>query len=240
MNNRQKWLRGLAWVAPAFLVFVAPAWVVIAEEARSNDPDPARFAEGIEAFARWDTKNAWPRDAVLFVGSSSIRMWRTREAFPELPVINRGFGGAHISDVNHFFDQVVKPYAPRVIVFYCGDNDIAAGKSPERVFDDYQAFVRRVRAVFEETQIVYLPIKPSASRWKFWPQMQEANALIKASIEKDERQSYVDIATPLLGDDGQPRAELFLADKLHLSDAGYRIWNDVLRTHLSAMRTAAP
>jgi lysophospholipase L1-like esterase len=163
-------------------------------------------------------------------------MWETREAFPDWPVINRGFGGAHISDVNHYFDQVVKPYAPRTIVFYCGDNDIAAGKSPQQVSADYATFARRVRGEWPQTRIVYLPIKPSVSRWKHWPQMQEANALIRALIAGDALQSYLDVATPMLGGDGQPRKELLLDDGLHMNAAGYKLWNDALKAHIEALK----
>lgn len=225
----------MRWVFPALLLIIGPQSVPAEVDAGAADPDPQRFAKAIEAFERWDAKNTWPADAVLFVGSSSMRMWPTREAFPDLPVINRGFGGAHISDVVHYFDQVVRPYSPRVIVFYCGDNDIAAGKTPQQVYDDYREFVQRVRAVFPATHIVYLPIKPSESRWNHWPRMQEANALIQTIIREDPAQSSVDVATPLLGTDGKPKAEYFLGDKLHLSDAGYRVWNDALRAHLATI-----
>ncbi|MBN1362511.1 MAG: hypothetical protein JW993_18080 [Sedimentisphaerales bacterium] len=129
------------------------------------NPDPNRFAGEIEAFAQWDSKNAIPADPILFVGSSSIRLWKTHESFPELPIVNRGFGGAHISDVVHFADRIVLPYAPRLIVFYAGDNDVAAGKSASRVLCDYRRFVELVHAKLPETRIIFISIKPSSSRW---------------------------------------------------------------------------
>jgi lysophospholipase L1-like esterase len=210
----------------AGLAVLAIGSVVVAKNP-TPDPDPQRFAKGIAAFERWDRKNAWPADPILFVGSSSIRMWPTRESFPRLPVLNRGFGGAHISDVNHYFDRVVAPYSPQAIVFYCGDNDISAGKTPERVLADYRRFVDLVRARFPNTVILYIPIKPSTNRWKHWPRMRTANALIAEFVATDDRQTVVDIVTPMLnGQAGPPAADLFLADGLHLSDQGYRIWNE--------------
>lgn len=197
------------------------------------DPDPARFAGEIEAFATWDSKNAFPHNAISFVGSSSIRMWRSAESFPDLPVINRGFGGAHISDVNHFVDQVALKYKPRIIVFYCGDNDIDGGKSPEQVRDDFKEFVTAVHGRLPNTRIVYLPIKPSPLRWEKWPQMQEANALIEQLAKNDAQLTYVDTATPMLGPDGRPRKELFLDDGLHMNAAGYQLWSDLLRGQLA-------
>lgn len=122
-----------------------------------GDPDPARFAKSpdgdevyIESFEYWDEKNSVPDDAVLFVGSSSIRKWPTSRYFPFVPVINRGFGGSHISDVNYYLDKTVLKYAPRAIVLYAGDNDIASGKSALRVFEDYKSFVARVNEKLAE------------------------------------------------------------------------------------------
>jgi len=188
-----------------------------------------RWEKTISQFEEWDSKNSYPADAVLFVGSSSIRMWRTRESFRGLPVINRGFGGSQISDVNYFIDRVVLKYRPRVIVFYAGDNDVAAGKSARRVFEDYRKFVKIVRDKLPKTAIIYIGIKPSGSRWRLWPVMAEANSLIKDFCGKDKRLLYFDSAMPLLGDDGKPNAKLFLNDKLHLNGEGYKIWTRLLR-----------
>jgi lysophospholipase L1-like esterase len=192
------------------------------------DPDPNRFAEEIKAFAEWDSKNATPVEPVLFVGSSSVRMWRTHDSFPDLPVVNRGFGGSHVSDVLHFATRLVIPYKPRVIVFYAGDNDIAAGKSARRVFEDYRKFVGIVHAKLPDARIIFISIKPSESRESFWPEMKKANELVQGLCGPDSHMLYADLATPLLGPDGKPRSELFLRDKLHLNAAGYKIWTQAL------------
>jgi lysophospholipase L1-like esterase len=194
----------------------------------TSAPAGFRFAEEIRRFAEWDRRNSFPKDAVLFVGSSSIRMWATRESFTQWPIINRGFGGSTVAEVNQAFDQVVLPYRAKVIVLYAGDNDIASGITPEQVRDDFAAFVRQVRQAQPDTPVVFLSIKPSASRWARWPAMQEANALIRTLCASQPHLTYVDVATPLLGDDGQPRAELFLPDRLHLSAAGYAEWTRIV------------
>jgi lysophospholipase L1-like esterase len=202
---------------------------VTAQEARRPNPDPQRFAAEIRAFEQWDRKNWAPQDAVLFVGSSSIRLWPTAESFPGVVLLNRGFGGAHISDVLHFSDRIVFKYRPRMIVFYAGDNDMAeADRSPRRVADDFQTFVRLVHERLPRTPILFLAIKPSVSRWRLWSQMQEANALIRELAEKDKLVQMVDTAPPLLGDDGRPRADLLQADGLHLNEAGYRAWTKIV------------
>src|SRR5215212_771989 len=116
-----------------FVLFCAVSWP--REFALSKEPvaavAPARFEAEIAAFESWDHQNAVPRDAILFVGSSTIRLWQTADGFPDLPVINRGFGGSTIPDVSRFAERIVFKYKPRTIVFYAGDNDIAASRAPE-------------------------------------------------------------------------------------------------------------
>lgn len=204
------------------------------------DPDPNRFAKEIEAFAQWDSKNAFPAAPVLFVGSSSIRMWRTAEGFPGLPVTNRGFGGSHISDVLHFLDRIVLPYKPKIIVFYAGDNDIAGKKSPQRVRDDYRKFVTLVGAELPEARFLFVTIKPSGRRWELWPEMNEANDLIRTFCEKDDRLFFADLGTPLLDSEGKPDDGFFLADRLHLNAKGYAAWNKALAPILKQALTSLP
>jgi len=208
---------------------MATATLCYAEGDGPADPDPNRFAKDVASFAAWDSKNAVPADPILFVGSSSIRMWRTHESFPDLPAINRGFGGSHISDVIHFSDRIVFPYAPRLIVFYAGDNDVAGGKKAARVFQDYRRFVHLVHNDSPDTSIIFIPIKPSGSRWSLWPEMNKANHLIRGLSQKDKRLFFVDLATPLLTADGTPDNSLFLKDQLHLNAKGYAVWTKALR-----------
>jgi len=187
-----------------------------------------RWEETIRVFEEWDRKNTFPSDAVLFVGSSSIRLWPTRECFGEFAVINRGFGGSQISEVNYFAGRIVLRYEPKVIVFYAGDNDVAAGKNARQVFDDYKEFVKLVHARLPETRIIYVGIKPSRSRWSLWPVMNEANMMIKDFSRKDGRLFYFDSATPLLDSDGKPNPAFFLKDQLHLNDKGYEVWTKLI------------
>ncbi len=200
------------------------------------DPDPHRFDAEIQRFVDWDRQNAVPREGVLFVGSSSIRGWMTAEYFPGLPVINRGFGGSHISDVIFFAEKIVLPYRPRVIVFYAGDNDVAAGKSAEQVLADYRQFVHRVAEKLPQAKIIYLPIKPSLARWDKWPEMEKANERIAQLSAENPRLYYADTATPMLGADGKPRTELLIEDGLHLTPAGYRLWTDIVAPMLEKLR----
>ncbi|MCG3127990.1 MAG: hypothetical protein CHACPFDD_02863 [Phycisphaerae bacterium] len=197
--------------------------------AQQAEPDPKRWSSAIQSFEEWDRKNSHPKDALLFVGSSTIVNWHTAQSFREWPVINRGFGGSHLAEVTHYADQVVLPYAPRAIVLYAGDNDIAAGRSAEQVSNDFAAFVARVRAKLPQTPIVFLSIKPSGARWAHWPTMQDANRRIAEQCRRGEKLTFVDVGAALLNDRGVPRDELFLSDRLHLNADGYAACERVLR-----------
>ncbi|MGE5293502.1 MAG: GDSL-type esterase/lipase family protein [Solirubrobacterales bacterium] len=221
------------------LVVLSVVSAATAQDARV-DPDPNRFAAEIKAFAEWDSKNAVPVEPVLFAGSSTARMWRTHESFPDLPVVNRGFGGSHISDVIHYAGQVVLPYKPQVIVFYAGDNDIAGGKSAERVAEDYRKFVALVHAQLPAVRIVFLSIKPSGQRWSLWPEASKANKLIEDFCKQNKRLFFADLTAPLLDGAGKPKPELFLADQLHLNSDGYAVWSQALRPILAQALATRP
>lgn len=200
--------------------------------ADAPDPDPGRFAESIKAFALWDSKNSFPDDAILFVGSSSVRYWPTATAFPGKPVINRGFGGSEISDVNHFYDQVIKPYAPTKILLYAGDNDIGGGKMADQVLEDYIELATMVQSDFPSTQLLFISIKPSKQRWNKWPMMVEANRMVREYADKHPNLDYADLATPLLNSDGKPK-DVYMDDGLHLNERGYLLWQQALAPHLN-------
>ncbi len=197
--------------------------------------DPALKWEGeMKRFAAMDEKKMPEKNGILFVGSSSIRMWDTDTSFPDLDVTNRGFGGSQTSDVLYHFDKVVKKYEPRKIVFYCGDNDIAKGKTPQKVICDFKVFMKLVYDELPEgTMVYYLPIKPSQSRWKMWEEMNEVNMEIKKFADQLDQLEYVDTATVLLNDEGKPRDDIFMKDGLHLNETGYGLWNPVVKKALT-------
>lgn len=203
----------------------------LASSVESADPDPERFAESMEEFAAWDSKNSFPDDAILLVGSSSVRFWATADAFPDKPIINRGFGGSELSDVIYHFDTVILPYSPRQIFLYAGDNDIGNGKTADRVFADYKQLVEMVRSSFPDTEVVFISIKPSMARWEQWPEMVEANRLVREYSGQHPDLGYADLATPLLDDNGQPK-DVYEDDGLHLNGKGYELWQEALAPYV--------
>jgi lysophospholipase L1-like esterase len=139
--------------------------------------------------------------------------------------------------VLHFYDRVIAPYAPAKIFLYAGDNDIAYGKGARQVFEDYKELAARVRADFPDTALYFLSIKPSKARWDRWPVMAEANGMVREYAASDPKLGYVDLAAPLLGDDGRPK-DVFVQDGLHLNAKGYRLWQEKLTPLVESNRDA--
>lgn len=193
--------------------------------------NPERFEQKIRDFELMDKQKMPPPAAIVFIGSSTIRGWHSAitEDLAPLTIIPRGFGGSNMNDALHFIDRIVIPYKPRAIVVYEGDNDIADGIAPQKIQDTFRTFTEKVHKELPETRIYFLSIKPSISRWKVWPQMQETNQLIGKYCLSDERLSYVDMAEKMLDANRQPRKDIFKKDNLHMNRAGYEIWRDVLK-----------
>jgi lysophospholipase L1-like esterase len=193
---------------------------------------PDRWEATIKAFETQDAAEPPPKGANLFVGSSSIRLWKLADSFPDRTCINRGFGGSQLHDVARYADRLVLPHRPKVIVLYAGDNDLAAKRTPEQVRDDYVAFVAKIRPALPEAKLVWVAIKPSLKRWALKDAGLKANELVREAQKSDRHSVYVDVWQPMLGADGLPRSELFVKDGLHLSPAGYEIWAALVRPHL--------
>jgi len=196
--------------------------------------DFAKWEKEIAAFERMDRVYPPPKGAVLFVGSSTIAQWTTlAQDFSGYRVINRGFGGSEIVDVTHFAERIIFPYEPREIFFRAGGNDLAAGKSPEEVFADFQEFVAKVRTKLPETDIVFISWSPTIARWRQAGQEKKLNAMVEQYTHQAPHLKYIDTYTMVLGPDGQPRADLFGRDKLHFNAEGYRLLAGRVRPYLA-------
>jgi lysophospholipase L1-like esterase len=223
-------LLGAALLAQAGTAGPAPAPVDVP---RLSVVD-AKWRESFDAFEAADQARPVQPGGVLFVGSSSIRLWDDLESqFQDQPVlVKRGFGGSQLSDCAAYLDRLVLAYQPRLVVLYAGDNDLHAGRTPQQVFDSYLEFVQGVRRALPDTRIAYLSIKPSPARAALLPQIRQTNALIRQYAQGRPGLDFIDVYAPMLGADGQPRAELFRADRLHLNAQGYALWHEVIATHL--------
>lgn len=186
---------------------------------------PARFEAEIAAFEAVDRANAPAPGGVVLVGSSSLRMWpdaATDLGAPDL--VNRAFGGSTMAEVVAAAPRIVLPLAPRTVVIYAGDNDLQEGKAPAQVLADFEALRSLLRARLPTMRLVVVSVKPSPSRWALAEAMRETNAGLRDAVAADPNARFVDVFTPMLGADGQPRGELFLEDRLHLNATGYALW----------------
>ncbi|MBM4029998.1 MAG: hypothetical protein FJ280_32050, partial [Planctomycetes bacterium] len=217
-SRRAAWFAGFWGIALVLLLAVG---------ARAQDPN--RFENAIQAFEAADRASPPPAEPVLFVGSSTIRMWTDlAAAFPEHAVLNRGFGGSHMSDLLHYFDRVVAVYEPALVLVYEGDNDLASGKSVDHVYAEYVTFLDRVKRQLPGTDVAFLAVKPSPSRVKHLEAMRQLNVRLAALAAEDPVLWFIDVFTPMLDAAGQPRPELFGPDLLHMNAAGYALWQKVI------------
>jgi lysophospholipase L1-like esterase len=186
----------------------------------------------ISAFEASDQTNPPPAGCIVFVGSSSIRLWRSLASdFPGLPVVNRGFGGSQLADSVNFADRIITRYQPREVVIYAGGNDINAGKNPDIVFVDFVALVARIRAGAPGARICYIASAPNPKRWEQVEKVKRLNSLAQAYSRKHGVE-FIDVFPLMLGPDGKPKPDIFVADRLHMNAKGYAIWQSAVLPHL--------
>lgn len=226
--------------SPAAIAAVATSQPVASVSIASHLAADDRWKKEIDAYMEEDATNAPPKNAIVFVGSSSIRGWRTlKDDFAGLEVIGRGFGGSHLIDVIRFTDVLVIKHRPRIVVLYAGENDMASRvASPQDVARHFQTFVDLVHRELPDTRILYISAKPSPSRFDIIDRYREANRLIESYIATDPRLTYVDVFSAMLDEAGKPREELYVKDRLHMTPAGFAIWTKLIRPLLESPTTA--
>ncbi len=210
------------------LVLAALAGVCPSRNAEAEQHD--RWADDMIRFAQQDREYPTRSGAVVFVGSSSIRLWNLEKSFSDLDPapLNRGFGGSELEDSVRHVDLLINKHEPRLVVVYAGDNDVAGGKDAARVVGDFKQLVQLIQSNLPRTNIAYIAIKPSIARWNLSDTMHEANRQIAELCAENERLTFVDVWEPMLGEDGKPRKELFQDDGLHLNEDGYELWASLL------------
>ncbi|PPK84595.1 lysophospholipase L1-like esterase [Neolewinella xylanilytica] len=189
-------------------------------------PDPTRFEEAIENFEAADAEDPVAPGVILFVGSSSVVMWKTlAEDLEGHRVLNRGFGGSNFNDLLHYADRVIYPYQPKAVFVYEGDNDIAAGSSPKNVLQAARKLRKMIaKNLGGEVPVVFISPKPSVARWDLKEAYEAANDRLASFAESKDHTYFVDVWTPALLPDGTVRKDIFVGDNLHMNAAGYDIW----------------
>jgi len=182
-----------------------------------------KWEKEIAAFEAKDKETPPPADGVVFAGSSTLRLWKTLAAeFPEVPVINRGFGGSRMPDLTRYADRIIIPYKPRLVVVYSGGNDINAKKTPAELMASTVALDEKLRAALPDTTIVHVTLNPTIKRLEQEPQVREYNKLLAAYCAGKPKVVFIDTYSKMIGPDGKPQDKLLKVDKLHPSDEGYK------------------
>ena len=198
-----------------------------------------RFDDAIAAFEIADKQTPAPKCATLFVGASSIRFWKSlKEDFPDRTVINRGFGGSTVWEVDYYFDRVVKPYHPKEIVFYAGENDLWIDKrTPDQIYADFVQFMHLKEQALGATPVWYISAKPSKQRFEQFSKQADLNSRVKVLADQREDLAYIDIVPAMLKLDGTPK-DIFVADDLHMTPDGYALWTPIVDAALDAGQSA--
>lgn len=192
-----------------------------------------RWAKELLSFEAKDATNPPPKNPIVFTGSSSFRLWtNVASDFPNLSIVNTGFGGSQLSDVLEHFERVILKYQPRQVVIYCGGNDLNAKKSVDRVVADLKEVVGRIHRELPRCRIAYVSIALNPARWSQREQVIAANTEIRQFMAADSRRSFIDVTLAMLGADGLPKPDIFVADKLHMNRKGYELWAPVIRPYL--------
>jgi lysophospholipase L1-like esterase len=235
---RNRFNRTIHMRAVVFLWILGLNHVLACAQLADTKPkaDTNQWEAAIKAFEAADKTNPPPRGGILFIGSSSIRMWKTlTNDFAGYPVFNRGFGGSQISDSVRYSSRIITPYQPRAIVFYAGDNDLAMGKSPAQIAKDFKRLVYKVHWRLSGTRIFVLSVKPSPARWHLKDQVLRTNQLIEEYSKTEKNVKFIDVFSSMLGADGTPRKELFAKDNLHMNEKGYQLWTSLIKPHLAEL-----
>jgi len=232
----KKGLKVFAWLLAALVLLLSwPAWQLYDEIRRARSEDPLVWEDAIAALEARSRGVCAPGECVVFVGSSSIRLWNTlEEDMSPIPVLSQGFGGAKLNDVVHYARRLVTAYSPRAVVVFAGTNDItpSSSKQPGVLLASYQSLVETLRATQPGLPLYYIGITPSPRRWSVWSRARETNALIAAWSATQPGLGFIDTSDALMGEDGEPLRENYRFDGLHLSERGYGVWADIIRSRL--------
>ena len=196
--------------------------------------DYSKWEKEVAAYEAADRRSPPPRGGALFIGSSTIRLWKTlAEDFPGHKVINRGFGGSEIVDATHFADRLIFPHEPKQVFLRAGGNDIHTGRLPREVAADFAEFVRVVHARLPNAEVLYIAVSPAPARWGETDKYRELNRLIREMALDMPRVGYVETYDISLTPDGHARPELFINDRLHFNAEGYKLLAERVRPFLT-------
>lgn len=230
-NGKQRFVnrKDIPWKLCLVLLLAWPGlgWAQLPPNSLAHQ-DSSKWEREIAAFEAGDRTNLPPKSCILFVGSSSIRLWSGLQAdFPGLPVVNRGFGGSEIADSVNFADRIIIPYRPREVVIYAGGNDLANGKEPELVYGDFVALATRIHQALPQARVAFISSAPNPLRWAMVEKIRKLNSLVEIYC-REHGLIFINVFPLMLGPDGLPKPDIFRDDRLHMNAKGYAIWKEAI------------
>lgn len=202
---------------------------------RVNAQLPPPYWEDIQAFKKQDADSMPPKNATLFVGSSSFTNWKdVQDYFPKHTIINRGFGGSTLNDVIRYSGDIILPYHAKQIVIYCGENDLAndTAVTGKMVFERFKELFKIIRDDNPSVPVVFISLKPSPSRKHLWPKMRTANKLIKQYLAQQKKTTFINVWPAMFNKNSTIKKDIFIEDDLHMNAKGYHIWQKLIEPHL--------
>ncbi len=217
------------------LLVTAMFALVIAGSAAAQTPAPDRFAAQVAKLVADDQANPPAGGSILFIGSSIWRLWSTvAQDMAPLPVYNRAFGGSQTPDMLRHFDDLVVPHRPRLIVYYCGSNDVKAGQPADAIAGRIHEFASRVGKSLPGTKMIFASINRSPDKEKRWDVVDAVNARVRDGFTKEFAYlSYVDLNPALFDAAGKARVDLYLPDMLHFKPPAYVAFTEILKPVLA-------
>lgn len=200
----------------------------------------APWESQIKELERKDLSENIPNDYILYLGSSSIRLWDSiQQDMSPYNSVKRGYGGAHFYDLIHFTERLVTPHkdAKAIVCFVANDltgiwDDPKTKVSPKQVKRLFSFFTKQVRDIAPKTPFFLVEITPTQSRWNIWDKTVKANDLMEAYCNSQENMYFISTSEEFLNEDNLPRTELFIEDQLHLNRDGYQLWSRIIKSHL--------
>ncbi len=213
------------YISTLLICFVFSSNIILAQQTTSH------FESTFIEFEQEDQKIGYNSNTIIFTGSSSIKMWKTlKEDMAPMDVINRGFGGSTIPEVTAIAGRILLPHHPKIMVFYCGENDLANDHTkPDLALKSFKLFYDYMQENMPKTKVFFIAIKPSISRVKYWDKMKKANQLIEKFIDEKNNYFFIDTATLMLDENGNVLQDIFIKDNLHMNAKGYAIWTKEIK-----------
>lgn len=205
--------------------FGLPAAIGAQQIGRFDD----EVAELVQKYDSIKQRQNSDKPTVVFVGSSSVRMWKNVEDLSKDHfIINTGFGGSTAEDLLVYTRPLILDHGPDQVFIYEGDNDVFMHQSLRKIMRRMRKITSQIWDQNPDCEVVIISAKPSIARWDFKKKYLRLNKKFSRWASRKDRMIYADVWTPM-APDGELNQSLFIEDNLHMNSEGYWLWTQVLQ-----------